>query len=258
MAKLPHIIFLHGWGQSAQIWHQQTQHFSPLTRSYAINLPGHGGSPDIEVETWLTHVQHEIQHHIDTHKQPTILVGWSLGGQIALKLQQKLEGLSGLVLVSTTPRFRQHDDRQTSWEYGCNDEIWQGFQQAANEQNPKLMQRFFHMMLHGDKLSRKDLQTIAAQAINKSFPPTTQALQTGLHFLSEFDFRDDLKAINLPTLVVHGKQDVIVPIEAGQYLAQHIPQSQQHIFEDCGHAPFLTHHVAFNQTLESWWKNISA
>ena len=253
MAKLPHIIFLHGWGQSAQIWHQQTQHFSPLTRSYAINLPGHGGSPDIATEAWLSHLQHEIQHHIDTHKQPAILVGWSLGGQIAIQLQQKLEGLTGLVLVSTTPRFRQHHD----WKHGCSDEIWQGFQQAASEQNPKLMQRFFHMMLHGDKLSRKDMQTIAKQAINKSFPPTTQALQTGLHFLSAFDFRHHLKAMALPTLVVHGQQDVIVPIEAGQYLAQHIPHAKLHIFEDCGHAPFLTHHIAFNQMVESWWKNIS-
>ena len=253
MTKLPHIIFLHGWGQSAHIWYQQTRHFSPLTRSYAINLPGHGGSPDMATEAWPHHLQNEIQHHINTHNQPTILIGWSLGGQIALHLQQNLEGLSGLVLVSTTPRFRQHHD----WAYGCGDEIWQGFSQAASEQNPKLMQRFFQMMLHGDKLERRAIQNIAKQAINKACPPSSQALQAGLSLLSELDLRQNLYAITCPTLIVHGQQDVIVPVAAGQYLAQQIPHAELQIFEDCGHAPFLTHHVAFNQLLEQWWKNLS-
>jgi len=253
MAKLPHIIFLHGWGQSVQIWHQQTQYFSPLTRSYAINLPGHGGSADMQAELWLHHLQQEIQHHIHTHHQPTILVGWSLGGQMALRIQQKLEGLSGLVLVSTTPRFRQHND----WVHGCSHDVWQGFSQAASEQNPKLMQRFFQMMLHGDKLERRAIQNIAKQAINKVYPPSPQALQAGLHFLSTLDLRDKIKAVQLPSLVIHGAQDVIVPVAAGQYLAQKIPHAELQIFEDCGHAPFLTHHVAFNQLLEQWWKNLS-
>ncbi len=253
MAKLPHIIFLHGWGQSTQIWHQQVKHFSPLTRSYAINLPGHGGSPDIATEAWLTHLQQEIQHHINTHNQPTILVGWSLGGQIVIKLQQELKGLSGLVLVSTTPRFRQHHD----WMSGCSDEVWQGFSQAAETQNPKLMQRFFQMMLHGDKLSRHALRDIAKTAINKDNPPTAPALQAGLSYLSDLDLRQNLTSITCPTLVVHGQQDVIVPVAAGQYLAQQIPHAELQIFEDCGHAPFLTHHVAFNQLLEQWWKNLS-
>ncbi len=253
MAKLPHIIFLHGWGQSAQIWHQQLKHFSPLTRSYAINLPGHGGASDRPQEDWLAHLSQEIQHHIDTHNQPTILVGWSLGGQMALHLQQNLEGLIGMVLVSTTPRFRQHYD----WKHGCSNDVWQGFSQAASEQNPKLMQRFFQMMLHGDKLERRAIQNIAKQAINKTYSPSPQTLQTGLHFLSTLDLRDKLKDIQLPNLIIHGAQDVIVPVAAGQYLAQQIPHAQQHIFEDCGHAPFLTHHVAFNQLLEQWCKTLS-
>jgi pimeloyl-[acyl-carrier protein] methyl ester esterase len=253
MPTLPHIIFLHGWGQSAQTWHQQIKYFTPLTRVYAMNLPGHGGSNDIAPDAWLSHLQDEIQHHIDTLGQPTILVAWSLGGQLALALAQQFQGLAGLTLISTTPCFRQ----RLGWSHGCSDDVWQGFHQAASEQNPKLMQRFFQMMLHGDKLHRKEVQHIAKIAVDKHHVPTTQGLQTGLHFLSKLDLCDALKEMQLPTLVVHGAQDVIVPKDAGQYLATHIPQAQQHIFQDCGHAPFLTHHVAFNQLLESWWKNIS-
>jgi len=253
MQTQPTIIFLHGWGQSSQIWQQQIKYFTPLTRVYAINLPGHGGANNIPSEQWLAHLTHEIQHHINTHHQPTLLVTWSLGGQIALKIYANIIGLSGLALISTTPSFRQ----QTTWTHGCSDDVWQGFTQAAETQNPKLMQRFFQMMLHGDKLSRHALRDTAKTAINKDNPPTTQGLQAGLSLLSDLDLRQNLASITCPTLVVHGQQDVIVPVQAGQYLAEHIPNAELQIFKDCGHAPFLTHHVAFNQLLESWWKNLS-
>ena len=247
----PIMIFLHGWGQSTQIWHQQIKHFSPLTRTYAINLLGHGGAPDMPQEEWTQHITDEINHI--SQGKPVLLVGWSLGGQIALRIQQHINHLAGLVLISTTPCFRQQED----WSHGCSDEVWQGFEQASQQQTPKLMQRFFQMMLHGDKLGQKEIQYIAKTAINKENPPTNQGLATGLNLLSDLDNRAFLGDIQLPTLVVHGAQDVIVPIKAGQYLAAHIPNTQLQIFEDCGHAPFLTHHVAFNQLLESWWKNLS-
>ncbi|MDQ6983839.1 MAG: alpha/beta fold hydrolase, partial [Ghiorsea sp.] len=237
----PIMIFLHGWGQSAQIWHQQIKHFSLLTRTYAIHLPGHGGAPDIPQEEWTQHITDEINHI--SQGKPVLLVGWSLGGQISLNIQQNLDNMVGLGLISTTPCFRQQDD----WFHGCSDEVWQGFSQAAKMQNPKLMQRFFHMMLHGDKLSRKDLQHIAQTAINKRNPPSTLGLQAGLSLLSSLDARDNLSDIKLPTFVAHGANDAIVPLQAGQYSSQFIPNSEIHTFEDCGHAPFLTHHAAFNQ-----------
>jgi len=253
MQTQPNIIFLHGWGQSVQVWHQQIRYFTPRTRVYAVNLPGHGGASDIPQEQWISHLAQEIRHHINTHNHPTILVGWSLGGQIALKIHAHLSNLAGLALVSTTPTFRQQHD----WKYGCSHEVWQGFSQGAAQQDPKLMRRFFQMMLHGDKLSRKEIQTLSQKAIDKRTPPTFQGLQTGLSFLSNLDLRDELPDISLPTLVLHGAQDVIVPAQAGQYLAEQISHANLHVFEDCGHAPFLTHHVAFNQKLELWWKSLS-
>jgi len=247
----PIMIFLHGWGQSTQIWHQQIKHFSPLTRTYAINLLGHGGAPDMPQEEWTQHITDEINHI--SQGKPVLLVGWSLGGQIALRIQQHINHLAGLVLISTTPCFRQQED----WSHGCSDEVWQGFEQASQQQTPKLMQRFFQMMLHGDKLTRKAMQTIAKEAINKQQAPTQQALQAGLSLLSSLDLRETLARITVPSLVVHGLQDVIVPVQAGEYLAGNITNSELHTFEDCGHAPFLTHHAAFNQQLEAWWKNLS-
>ncbi len=247
----PTIIFLHGWGQSAQIWYQQIKHFSPLARTYAINLPGHGGAPDVSQDEWTQHITSEINHI--SQDKPVLLVGWSLGGEIALKIQQHIHRLAGLILISTTPCFRQQKD----WPHGCSDEVWRGFTQASQQQTPKLMQRFFQMMLHGDTLTRKAMQTFAREAINKQQPPTQQTLQTGLSLLSSLDLRETLARISVPSLVIHGMQDVIVPVHAGEYLARKITNAKLHIIQDCGHAPFLTHDVTFNQQMEAWWKNLS-
>ncbi|MDQ7002906.1 MAG: alpha/beta fold hydrolase, partial [Ghiorsea sp.] len=226
----PHFLFLHGWGQSVQVWHQQNKHFSPLSRVHLVNLPGHGGAIDMPEQQWLEQLSPIIQYHAS--QQPVVLVGWSLGGQLALALQQQLQHqLAGLVLVSTTPCFRQQED----WQWGCDEEVWQKFTLAAEQQNPKLMQRFFQMMLHGDKLTPREVQHLAKGAINKSTPPSSLALNTGLSFLSKFDFRHNLQDIELPTLIIHGQQDVIVPVQAGQFLAAHMPHAEIHIFEDCGH-----------------------
>ncbi|MDX8382500.1 MAG: alpha/beta fold hydrolase [Ghiorsea sp.] len=241
------IIALHGWAQSSQIWFQQ-----PFLHS--LNLPGHGGCQLRESEDWLNHLETEIL--LLAKDKPFILMGWSLGGQLALAIEQRLrdaQHIKGLILVSSTPCFRQQHD----WQHGCSNDIWQGFSQAAQQENTKLMSRFFQMMLHGDKLSRQERNQLAIQAINRHLKPSSAALTSGLSLLSTLDSRPSLQSITTPTLIIHGQQDAIVPIQAGEYLAQNIPSSQFHTFKDCGHAPFLSQHSKFNQLLESWCQNIS-
>ncbi len=247
-----HFVFLHGWGQSSRVWHQQQHSFHAC--SHWLNLPGHGGAQDLNSRQWLEHLETQITNL--TQHQPVVIIGWSLGGQLALALQQRAniqQHLAGLVLVSTTPAFRQQPD----WFHGCSDEVWQGFSEAAAQQDSKLMQRFFQMMLHGDVLTRSERNSIAKEALNKREPATFEALQQGLELLSSLDLRQELQQIDTPTLVIHGQQDVIVPVEAGLYLAEHLPHSTSHIFQECGHAPFLTHHAKFNQLLEQWCKTLS-
>ena len=244
------LVFLHGWGQSSRVWYQQRHTFDG--NSHWLNLPGHGGGPGLESGQWLAYLAKEITAIADS--RPLILIGWSLGGQLAVALQQHIQTISrGLVLVSTTPAFRQRSD----WPHGCSDEVWQGFSDAAMQQDSKLMQRFFQMMLHGDQLSRSDRNSIAREAIDKRQPPNFESLQHGLELLSSLDLRQELQDITVPTLIIHGQQDIIVPVEAGHYLAEHIPHSESHIFQECGHAPFLTHHAKFNQLLEQWCKKLS-
>ena len=224
------LVFLHGWGQSDQIWFEQRQHFP---QAHYLNLSG----------------DHLESLHQTTPAKGITLVGWSLGGMLAIQWAlQYPKQIQSLVLVSCTPSFRQRRD----WLHGCDDATFQGFCDGIHARANKTMSRFFALMFHGDGLERSRYNQIAHLAINKASPPSQQTLEQGLTELSEWDLRSQLAHITQPCLVLHGQQDAVIPIEAGQHLAAHIPEAQWQSFAGCGHAPFITHSQTFNQILESW------
>ncbi|MDX8397445.1 MAG: alpha/beta fold hydrolase [Mariprofundaceae bacterium] len=235
------LVFLHGWGQSQSIWHHQ-QHFR---HAKFLNLPGHGGQPDSD--DWLLDIEAQLP------QKPHILIGWSLGGTLAIQLAQLYpKRIRGLVLVSSTACFRQ----KQGWSYGCSDEVWQSFKIGIQTQADKTMARFFKLMLHGENIHPRQYKIIQQKAIDKQHSSSEQGLQKGLELLGHFDLRQQLQAIHQPTLVLHGDNDAIIPLQAGRFITEQIRHSTQHNFEHCGHAPFLTQHERFNAILESWCQTI--
>ncbi len=252
----PLLVLLHGWGQSQHIWYQTNVHQHFLMQTF--NLPGHGGQEDVAEALWLPTLAEQIRYVAAGRE--VVLLGWSLGGQLAIQLHDLLRHnilLKGLVLVSSTPCFRQQKDKAKAWLWGCDDAVWADFERLAMAQDTRLMQRFFQMMLLGDDLTRREVRMFAKAAVDSCHPPSVEGLTAGLHLLSHLDMRQSLANIDVPTLVMHGEQDVIVPVQAGRYLAEHIPLAESFVFQGCGHAPFLTQSGAFNRELERWWKNIS-
>lgn len=238
------LVFLHGWGQSERIWFRQRHDFPDAT---FINLPGHGGVADAAPEQWSQIVAEQLPD------EPAVLVGWSLGGMLAMEVACRWpERCAAIALISSTPSFRQRD----GWEHGCDQQVFSDFEQAVASQSPKTMSRFFALMMHGDNLSRSAYNTLAREAVNKQSPTTAAGIKAGLELLSTIDLRAQLDALSMPTLIIHGKQDAIVPFAASCALADTLPNARLQTFEDCGHAPFLTQPEAFNTILNNWWKTL--
>ncbi len=236
------LVFIHGWGQSKQIWHQQQAQFPHAS---FLNLPGHGGEPDHD--HWLEAL------HIQLPAEPCILIGWSLGGMLGMQLALAYpKRIKALVLISSTPCFSQKKD----WIHGCADEVLQSFKQGIEHQAAKIMSRFFSLMLHGESITRKQFNAIARESINRNKPSSTQAMQEGLRLLGTLDLRGQISKIIQPTWITHGENDGIIPVQASDFLAKHIPHSTLHRFENCGHAPFLTQAETFHSLLESWCQTI--
>jgi len=237
------LVFLHGWGQSSRIWHGQR---ASWPKADFIDLPGHGGAIDAPADAWTDALVSQLPD------SPCLLVGWSLGGMLAMQLALAYpERISRLVLVGTTPRFTAAE----GWAHGCDPALLDGFATCAASQSAKTMSRFFALMFHGDALPRSQFNAIAREAVDRDHPPSRAGLEAGLSLLRDLDLRDLAAGINQPTLIMHGVGDAVIPVGAGEWLASTLPATSLHLFEGCGHAPFLSQPVSFQHILEEWCQN---
>ena len=88
---------------------------------------------------------------------------------------------------------------------------------------------------------------IAAQAL-----PEKKAALGILRWLLTIDLKERLKYINIPTLIVHGENDGVCPLETGLFLHKNIKGSRLEIFRGAGHMPFYTRPAEFNRILEGF------
>ena len=74
-------------------------------------------------------------------------------------------------------------------------------------------------------------------------------MQESLKALRDSDLREDLKKINVPTLILHGKQDHICSYDLAEQMKALIKTSELVPFENSGHALFVEEREKFNTTL---------
>ena len=96
------LILIHGWGMNASIWDGIEGELSKNNKLIIVNLPGMGGCENINNYSMDSLVD-ELNLLIPIN---SIIIGWSLGGQLAIAYQRKYsKKIKKLILVSTTPCF---------------------------------------------------------------------------------------------------------------------------------------------------------
>ncbi|MBF0282588.1 MAG: alpha/beta fold hydrolase [Zetaproteobacteria bacterium] len=235
-------VWIHGWGQSERVWYQQRALYPEATW---VNLPGHGTTPCCE--DWLAYLDQSLPH------TPSILVGWSLGGMLAMAFAHRYpHRVAGLVLIGSTAKFFQHPD----WHFGAPLSVYRAFESGLASAPEKTLNYFLKLMFHGDGLARKDFNLLVHGAIDRHHPPSHATLMQGLDLLRDLDLRQPLAKITQPCLLMHGVDDAVVPLAASEYMAQQLADATLHRFEACGHAPFLTQPQRFEVLLEGWCQNL--
>jgi pimeloyl-[acyl-carrier protein] methyl ester esterase len=156
---------------------------------------------------------------------PEIIIAWSMGGFEAFQLIKHEPGkLKALILVSAFPKFIQTND------YPCG--------------TPLALLRNLERKIEKDYLEGLKFfnSLILNQPSHEFHIPkhlTKEMLLSDLNRLKTEDYREVLSSINIPVLIIHGKNDKIASVENALYLSKHIPQSKILLFDGCGHAPFI-------------------
>ena len=230
----PDLVLLHGWALHGGMWGPWLDELAQTARLHVVDLPGHGYSQWPPAAHDLADLAREVFAGVP---RGSAVLGWSLGGMLALELaRQQPRHLRALLLVATTPKFVADSE----WEHGMQPAILDEFSRGLARDYRRTVQNFLALQTRGDERATETLRLLRGRLAAHG-EPDPRALQAGLAILRDADLRDALPGIVLPTLVIAGDHDRLTPPGAGRELACRLPTARLHVIERSGHAPFLSH-----------------
>ncbi|MEZ4598995.1 MAG: alpha/beta fold hydrolase [Syntrophotaleaceae bacterium] len=235
------LVLLHGWSLSAAVFTEVLPAMADNFRVMAPDLRGHGGTENGSGYL-LDDFVDDLRQWLDALGITECdLLGWSLGGQVAMRLCTLLPARVGrLLLVSTTPRFLAEEE--AGWIYGLPKGQVKAMERGLRRRYRETLEDFFNRQFGSDELSAKRREQVLAFSFNgdEGGIPEVEVAQAALHTLCSGDLRAELIGLKMPALVLHGERDEIIPVAAGRYLADHLPNAIFAGLNSAGHAPFLT------------------
>lgn len=225
----PTILYVHGSGGTHQVWAHQYAHRGPSHPAIAIDLPGHGESADVSVEpgpATLTRYAADVAA-VARECGVDVLVGHSMGGAVLFEvLLEELYEPDAAVFAGT------------------------GAKLIVDDQIQSLLDRDFEELvafLHQDSRLLSEPEDRLLERSKATLRETGQAV-TRRDFLSchEFDVRDRLAEITIPTLAIVGEQDSLTPPAIHASLAEQLPTCDLATVEDAAHLAMLEQPRAFN------------
>ncbi|WP_411115471.1 alpha/beta fold hydrolase [Streptomyces sp. 029-5] len=246
LAHGPVVVLAHGFGCDQNMWRLAVPALAKRYRVVAFDYVGSGGS---DLSAW----SHERYSSLQGYAQDVVevcealdlegavFVGHSVSAMVGvLATRMAPERIGALVMVAPSPRYIDDDGYRGGFTSDDIDELlaslesnYLGWSSAmapvimGNPERPEL----------GQELTNSFCAT--APDIARVFARTT--------FLS--DTREDLKSVEIPTLVLECAQDVIAPREVGAYVHAAIPSSRLVTLDATGHCPQLSAPEATNEAI---------
>src|SRR3989441_2871968 len=182
---------------------------------------------------------HKVVSHLKLHD--FALVGFSMGGGEVARYFGKYgsKGVSKAVIIGGVPPYLL---RATDNPDGVDSSVFEGIQKAVASDRYAFFTEFFKNFFNTDVFLGKRISEQAVQAswnlAASASPTATLACVPTWHE----DFRNDLARIDVPTLVIHGDADRIVPIQAsGAKIAKLVKGARLSVIKDGPHAVSWTH-----------------
>jgi pimeloyl-ACP methyl ester carboxylesterase len=243
------VLFIHGLGGNWQNWLENLPAFAAAgCRAIALDLPGFGQSPMPPWEISVPAYGRLVNGFCDALdlESDVVLVGNSLGGFIAAETAIASPAwIDRLVLVSAAGISHADMKRGPVIAGARALHLTNPIAAALSRgglRRPGLRQISFQgVFRHPQRIPRELLYEFSVNGVGRpGFLPAVASL-TG------YDFLDRLESIAVPTLLIWGRDDVVVPASDAPGYVERIADSKLVIFDECGHVPMAERPVRFNR-----------
>ncbi|WP_299037849.1 alpha/beta fold hydrolase [uncultured Pseudokineococcus sp.] len=245
------VVLVHGWPLSGRSWEAQVP--ALVGAGYRVitydrrgfgdsSRPWHGYDYDT-----LAADLHALLEHLDV--RDAALVGFSMGGGEVVRYLARhgTERASREVLASAVPPYLHATDDNP--DGGLDDATIDQFQQGVASDRPDFLETFTERFFTADGrvvVSEAQRRATWDEAVRASPKATYDCIATfGLT-----DLRDDVRAVTVPTLVIHGDSDAVVPFEvSGRRSAEMVEGCELVVVEGGPHGVNVSHARQFNAAL---------
>jgi len=255
------IVFHHGWPLSSDDWDNQLLYF--LAKGYRVvahDRRGHGRSSQVSDGHDMDHYAADaaaVVSHLNL--RDAVHVGHSTGGGEALHYAARHgQGrVAKLVLIGAVPPTMLKTAANPG---GTPIEVFDGLRQQLAANRAQFYREFASGPFYGyNRPGAKVAQTVIDNWWRQGMMGGANAHYDGIKAFSEVDLTDDLKAIDVPTLVMHGDDDQIVPIADSALLsAKLLKNSTLKVYKGLPHGMCTTHPDVINPDLLAFIKEGAA
>ena len=248
------IVFHHGWPLSADDWDNQMLFFLHKGfRVVAHDRRGHGRSSQGDSGHDMDHYAADaaaVFEHLDLKN--AVHIGHSTGGgQVAryvVKFGEPQGRVAKAVLMSAVPPIMVKSDRNPG---GLPIEVFDGLRKALADNRAQFYIDLPTGPFYGyNRPGAKPDQGVIYNWWRQGMMGSAKAHYDGVKAFSETDQTDDLKAISVPTLVLHGDDDQVVPYKtAGVLQAEILPNATLKIYEGFSHGMLTVNADVINRDL---------
>ncbi|WP_076068577.1 alpha/beta fold hydrolase [Sphingomonas montana] len=250
------VILLHGWPLTADSWDDQALALANAGhRVIFYDRRGFGRSSQpwtgYDYDTLADDLATVIER---TGAQDATLVGFSMGGGEVARYMSRHggKGIAQAALISSVVPYMLKDE---SNPHGVDGSVFDGIKDGILKDRPNFMatfaQAFYGVGWISSPVSQDVIDDFSRQALMAGLKGTLDCVDA----FGRTDFRADLAAFDVPTLVLHGTSDSTVPIDtAGRAAAAGIAQSQLIEYSGAPHGLNVTEKDRFTTDLLAFVK----
>lgn len=246
------IVFHHGWPLSGDDWDTQMLHF--LEKGYRViahDRRGHGRSSQVgdghDMDHYAADVAAVVSH---LNLRDAVHIGHSTGGGEATRYVARhgKDRVGKLVLIGAVPPLMLRTPANPG---GLPIEVFDGFRQQLAASRARFYREIASGPFYGyNRAGAEVSEAVIENWWRQGMMGGAKAHYDGIRAFSETDFTEDLSIIDVPTLVMHGDDDQIVPIADSALLsAKLLVKGTLKVYEKFPHGMCTTHADVINPDL---------